>query len=152
MKAPQRLQALIDEGLIDSVVRQLKSGKEADVYVVRCGEETCAPRSTRTPTSAASARPSTTPRTARSQQPAGARHGQAHALRPPAAGGRVAERRGRRAVPPGRRGRARAARRINFHEGVLLMDLVTDANGDAAPRLNDVAFSPEDAQQAPRHA
>ena len=37
MKAPTRLQALIDEGLIDGVVRQLKSGKEADVYVVRCG-------------------------------------------------------------------------------------------------------------------
>ncbi|MNV11611.1 RIO1 family protein [compost metagenome] len=33
----------------------------------------------------------------------------------------------------------------NFLEGVLLMDLVTDANGDAAPRLNDVAFSPDDA-------
>ena len=29
----------------------------------------------------------------------------------------------------------------NFWEGVLLMELVTDANGDAAPRLNDVAFS-----------
>ena len=42
MKAPPRLQALIEEGLIDSVVRQLKSGKEADVYVVRCGDETCA--------------------------------------------------------------------------------------------------------------
>jgi RIO kinase 1 len=40
MKAPQRLQALIDEGLIDTVVRQLMSGKEAMVYVVRCGEET----------------------------------------------------------------------------------------------------------------
>lgn len=33
----------------------------------------------------------------------------------------------------------------NFLEGVLLMDLVTDAHGDAAPRLNDVVFSPEDA-------
>ncbi|MDM0109906.1 serine protein kinase RIO, partial [Variovorax sp. J22R24] len=40
MKAPPRLQALIDEGLIDSVVRQLMSGKEAMVYVVRCGDET----------------------------------------------------------------------------------------------------------------
>ena len=40
MKAPQRLQALIDEGLIDTVVRQLMSGKEAMVYVVRCGDET----------------------------------------------------------------------------------------------------------------
>ena len=42
MKTPARLQTLLDEGLIDSVVRQLKSGKEADVYVVRCGGETCA--------------------------------------------------------------------------------------------------------------
>ena len=40
MKSPPRLQSLMDEGLIDSVVRQLKSGKEADVYVVRCGDET----------------------------------------------------------------------------------------------------------------
>ena len=40
MKAPPRLQSLIEEGLIDSVVRQLMSGKEAMVYVVRCGDET----------------------------------------------------------------------------------------------------------------
>ena len=35
----------------------------------------------------------------------------------------------------------------NFYEGVLLMELVTDAHGDAAPRLNDVAFTPEQALQ-----
>jgi RIO kinase 1 len=35
---------------------------------------------------------------------------------------------------------------FNFFEGVLLMELVTDANGDAAPRLNDVAFTPEQAR------
>src|SRR5512144_2896015 len=40
MKPPKRLQSLIEEGLVDSVVRQLMSGKEAAVYVVRCGEET----------------------------------------------------------------------------------------------------------------
>ena len=40
MKAPPRLQTLIDEGLIDSVARQLMSGKEATVYVVRRGEHT----------------------------------------------------------------------------------------------------------------
>ena len=40
MKTPPRLQSLLDEGLIDSVVRQLMSGKEAMVYVVRCGDET----------------------------------------------------------------------------------------------------------------
>lgn len=40
MKAPKRLQTLIDDGLVDEVIRQLKSGKEADVYVVRCGSDT----------------------------------------------------------------------------------------------------------------
>ena len=40
MKPTKRLQSLIDEGLIDEVLRQLMSGKEAAVYVVRCGNET----------------------------------------------------------------------------------------------------------------
>jgi RIO kinase 1 len=39
MKVPKRLQPLVDEGLIDTVVRQLMSGKEANVYVVRRGCE-----------------------------------------------------------------------------------------------------------------
>ena len=39
MKTPKRLQPLVEEGLIDEVLRQLMSGKEAVVYVVRCGEE-----------------------------------------------------------------------------------------------------------------
>jgi RIO kinase 1 len=34
----------------------------------------------------------------------------------------------------------------NFFDGVLLMELVTDANGDAAPRLNDVTLTPEQAR------
>ena len=40
MKANKRLQALIDEGLIDTVVRQLMSGKEAMVFVVRRSDDT----------------------------------------------------------------------------------------------------------------
>ncbi|NDB00932.1 MAG: serine protein kinase RIO, partial [Betaproteobacteria bacterium] len=40
MKAPARLQTLVEEGLIDGVVRQLMSGKEAEVFVVRCGTDT----------------------------------------------------------------------------------------------------------------
>ena len=39
MKTPPRLQPLIAEGLVDEVIRQLMSGKEATVYMVRCGEE-----------------------------------------------------------------------------------------------------------------
>ncbi len=39
MKIPKRLQPLVDDGLIDDIVFQLQSGKEAQVYVVRCGSE-----------------------------------------------------------------------------------------------------------------
>lgn len=39
MKIPKRLQPLVDDGLIDEVIRRLKSGKEADVFIVRCGDE-----------------------------------------------------------------------------------------------------------------
>ncbi len=39
MKIPKRLQPLIDDGLISAVEQQLMSGKEAQVYVVRCGDE-----------------------------------------------------------------------------------------------------------------
>lgn len=39
MKTPKGLQSLIDDGMIDEVLRPLKSGKEAAVYVVRSGEE-----------------------------------------------------------------------------------------------------------------
>ena len=39
VKTPPSLQTLIDEGVIDDVMRPLKSGKEASVYVVRCGDD-----------------------------------------------------------------------------------------------------------------
>ena len=39
MKIPKRIEPLVEEGLLDEVVRQLMSGKEATVYVVRCGNE-----------------------------------------------------------------------------------------------------------------
>jgi len=37
MKTPAGLQPLIDDGVIDEVIRSLKSGKEATVYLVRSG-------------------------------------------------------------------------------------------------------------------
>ena len=39
MKTPKRIEPLVEEGLIDEVLRQLMSGKEATVYVVRCGDD-----------------------------------------------------------------------------------------------------------------
>ena len=39
MKVPKKIQPLIDDGLIDGVIRPLMSGKEASVYLVQCGNE-----------------------------------------------------------------------------------------------------------------
>ena len=39
MKTPKRIQPLVDEGLVDEVISQLMSGKEATVYVVRSGDD-----------------------------------------------------------------------------------------------------------------
>jgi RIO kinase 1 len=39
MKIPKGLQPLIDDGMVDTVVRRLKSGKEASVYIVACGDQ-----------------------------------------------------------------------------------------------------------------
>ncbi len=145
MKPPKRLQSLIDEGLIDSVSRQLMSGKEANVYVVRCGDETrCAKiykeathRSFRQAVDYTENRKVKNTRQARAMakgtkfgresQEAAWQSAEVDALYRLAAAG------------------VRVPRPYNFHDGVLLMELVADENGDAAPRLNDVQFTPEDA-------
>ena len=146
MKAPPRLQSLIEEGLIDTVVRQLMSGKEAMVYVVRCGDETrCAKiykeannRSFRQAVDYTENRKVKNSRSARAmakgskfgrqEQEAAWQSAEVDALYRLAAAG------------------VRVPQPYNFHDGVLLMELVTDAHGDAAPRLNDVSFTPEDAR------
>jgi RIO kinase 1 len=147
MKPPPRLLALIEEGLIDAVVRQLMSGKEAQVYVVRCGNEIrCAKvykeadqRSFRQAVDYTENRKVKNTRQARAMAK-GTRYGrqateaawqsaEVDALYRLAAAGVT--------VP----------RPHNFCDGVLLMDLVTDAEGAAAPRLNDVIFTPEQARQ-----
>ena len=145
MKVPERLQALVDEGLIDSVVRQLMSGKEAMVYVVRCGEETrCAKvykeadkRSFRQAVDYTENRRVKNSRETRAMAK-GTRFGR-----------RVTEAIWQSAEVDALYRLAAAGVRVpaphNFLEGVLLMDLVTDAQGDAAPRLGDVAFPPRDA-------
>jgi RIO kinase 1 len=143
MKAPPRLQSLVEEGLIDTVVRQLMSGKEAMVYVVRCGDDTrCAKiykeathRSFRQAVDYTENRKVKNSRTARAigrgskfgrqEQEAAWQSAEVDALYRLAAAG------------------VRVPQPYNFHDGVLLMELVTDAHGDAAPRLNDVAFAPE---------
>ena len=145
MKTPKRLQPLLKEGLIDGVVRQLMSGKEAMVFVVRCGDETrCAKvykepekRSFRQAVDYTENRKTKNTRQARAMAK-GTRFGrkaqesawqsaEVDALYRLAAAG------------------VRVPKPYIFHEGVLLMELVTDENGEAAPRLNDLILTPDDA-------
>jgi RIO kinase 1 len=146
MRTPPRLQSLVDEGLIDSVVRQLMSGKEAMAYVVRCGEHTrCAKvykeatqRSFRQAVDYTENRKVKNTRQARAMakgtkfgrqaQEAAWQSAEVDALYRLAAAG------------------VRVPTPYNFHDGVLLMELVTDADGDAAPRMNDVALTPDEAR------
>ena len=146
MKAPKRLQSLIEEGLIDTVVRQLMSGKEAMVYVVRCGDETrCAKiykeatqRSFRQAVDYTENRKVKNTRQARAMAK-GTRFGR-----------QASETAWQSAEVDALYRLAAAGVRVpqphNFWEGVLLMELVTDEHGDAAPRLNDVAFTPRQAR------
>ncbi|MCB4365128.1 serine protein kinase RIO [Hydrogenophaga taeniospiralis] len=146
MKAPPRLQSLIEEGLIDTVVRQLMSGKEAMVYVVRCGDETrCAKiYKEATQRSFRQAVDYTENRRVKNSR-------QARAMAKGTKFGRQAQEAAWQSAEVDALYRLAAAgvrvpQPHNFHDGVLLMELVTDAQGDAAPRLNDLSFTPEAAR------
>ena len=146
MKTPKRLQSLVEEGLIDTVVRQLMSGKEATVYVVRCGEETRCAKVYKEATNRSfrQAVDYTENRKVKNTR-------QARAMAKGTRFGREAQEAAWQSAEVDALYRLAAAgvcvpRPYNFLDGVLLMDLVTDANGDAAPRLNDLEFSPEDAR------
>jgi RIO kinase 1 len=141
LKTPKRLEALVHEGLIDEVVRQLMSGKEATVYVVRCGDEMrCAKvykdankrnfrqaslytESRKTKSTRATRAMAKRTRFGREVQEAAWQSVEVDALyRLSAAGVRV-------------------PRPSGFYHGVVLMELLTDAGGHAAPRLNDLILT-----------
>ncbi len=145
MKIPKRLSPLIDDGLVDEIICQLKSGKEAQVYMVRCGESIrCAKvykeanqRSFKQAVQYQEGRTTRNSRRARAMQKR-TRYGQQESeaawlsaevdalYQLTAAGVRVPQ-------PYG------------FIDGVLLMELITGSDGHAAPRLSEVSFSPEQA-------
>ncbi|MER2626146.1 MAG: PA4780 family RIO1-like protein kinase [Accumulibacter sp.] len=147
MKTPSRLLPLVTDGLVDAVLRQLMSGKEAMVYVVQCGDELrCAKvykeanqRSFRQAVDYTEGRKTRNSRQARAMAK-GSRYGrqeqesawqsaEVDALYRLAAAG------------------VRVPTPYNFHAGVLLMELLTDAAGEPAPRLNDVLLSEALARQ-----
>ncbi|WP_116807355.1 PA4780 family RIO1-like protein kinase [Steroidobacter cummioxidans] len=141
MRTPEGLQPLLDDGIIDEVVRQLKSGKEASVYVVRCGAEIrCAKvykdmaqrsfqqraqyqegRKVRGSRNARAMAKST--RYGRKEQEVAWKNTEVDALYQLVAAG------------------VRVPKPFGFFNGVLLMDLVTDLDGQSAPRLGEVTLS-----------
>jgi RIO kinase 1 len=147
MKTPKGLQELIDDGVIDQVIRPLKSGKEASVYVVRCGDDI---------------------RCAKVYKDMAQRSFQARVLYQE--GRKVRGSRQSRAVGKATRfGRreaeeawknaevdalyqlaaagVRVPRPYGYFNGVLVMELVTDADGYSAPRLGDVELSADEARE-----
>lgn len=147
MKTPKRLQPLLDEGLIDEVIHPLMSGKEADVYVVRCGSEIrCAKiykdavkRSFKKAAQYTEGRKVRNSRRARAMEK-GSRFGR-----------RQQEETWQNAEVDALYKLARSGVRVpqpyGCYDGVLLMELITDENGDVAPRLNDVTMSAEQARE-----
>jgi len=147
MKTPAGLQELIDDGVIDEVLRALKSGKEATVYLVRSGNERrCAKvyrdmgqrsfqkraqyqegRKVRGSRQARAMAKST--RFGRREQEASWKNAEVDALYQLVAAG------------------VRAPKPFGYFNDVLVMELVTDAAGDPAPRLGEVDLSPEVARE-----
>lgn len=145
MKTPKRIQPLIEDGLVDEVLSRLMSGKEADVYVVRCGNQI---------------------RCAKVYKEAENRGFKQVALYQE--GRRVKNSRRARAMEKGSKfGRkqqeetwqtaevdalyrmakagVRVPRPYGCVDGILLMELITDSEGLVAPRLCDVVLTPEQA-------
>ena len=145
MKIPKRIQPLVDDGLVDEVLSQLMSGKEATVYTVRSGDTIrCAKvykeanqRSFKKAAQYQEGRKSRNSRRARamekgskfgrSQQEDAWQNAEVDALYKLAVAG------------------VRVPEPYGCFDGVLLMELITDDNGDVAPRLNDITMSAEQA-------
>jgi len=145
MKIPNRIQPLVDDGLVDEVISRLMSGKEADVYVVRCGSEI---------------------RCAKVYKEAAKRSFKKAVQYQE--GRKVRNTRRQRAIEKGSkfgrqqqedtwqnaevdalyrldRAGVRVPKPFICINGVLLMELVTDQAGNVAPRLSEVDISPEQA-------
>jgi RIO kinase 1 len=147
MKTPPGLQPLIDDGVIDQVIRPLKSGKEATVYLVRSGTNMrCAKvyrdmvqrsfqkrsqyqegRKVRGSRQARAMSKST--QFGRKEQEAAWKNTEVEVLYQLTAAG------------------VRVPRPYGYFDGVLLMELVAGADGEPAPRLGEVELSPETARE-----
>jgi RIO kinase 1 len=146
MKIPKGLQPLFDDGMIDTVIRRLMSGKEASVYIVSCaGQLRCAKvykeaqqRGFHKLAQYQEGRKTRNSRDARAMGKRG-RHGR-----------HVQEEEWKNAEVDALYRLVSVGVRVPVphlvHEGVLLMELVQDEHGDPAPRLNDVEITADQAR------
>lgn len=147
MKIPKRLQPLYNDGLIDEVISALMSGKEASVYVVRCGEDIraakvykeAAKRSFKKAVTYQEGRKVRNSRRQRAMEK-GSKFGrdqQEEAWQSAESDSLI------RLAKAG----VRVPQSYGCYDGVLLMDLVTMEDGGVAPRLNDVSMDAEQARE-----
>lgn len=147
MKVPKRLQPLVDDGLVDEVLRRLMSGKEADVFVVRSGSDIrcakiykeAAKRSFKQAVQYQEGRKVRNSRRARAMEKSSGfgrrqqemiwQNAEVDALYKLTEAG------------------VRVPQPYGCFDGVLLMELVVDDEGQVAPRLNDIAMSAEQARE-----
>jgi len=147
MKIPERIQPLVDEGLVDEVICQLMTGKEAAVYAVRCGDNTrCAKvykefnrRSFRQSFRYTEGRKEKNSRRAR-------------AMDKDTRYGRQSREDAWQSVEVDSLYRLAAVgvpvpQPYNLFEGVLLMELIIGVDGNLAPRLNDITLTPEQSRE-----
>ncbi|WP_334064238.1 PA4780 family RIO1-like protein kinase [Alteromonas genovensis] len=145
MKIPKRLQPLVDDGLIDAVVSRLMSGKEADVFIVRCGDHIRCAKVYK------DAVKRSFKKAAQYQEGRKVRGGrQARAMGKRSSYGRQLE------EEIWQTAEVDALSRLNEAgvrvpdtyccvDGVLLMELVSDESGDVAPQLGHVSMSEDEA-------
>ena len=141
MRTPPGLQALIDDGVIDEVLRPLKSGKEAAVYVVRSGGEV---RCAKVYKDMAQRSFQQRVQYQEGRKVRGSR--EARAIGKASKYGRKQQETAWKntevdALYQLREARVRVPEPFGYFHGVLVMELVVDADGHSAPRLGEVELS-----------
>ena len=147
MKVPKGLQPLIDDGVIDEVVRSLKSGKEATVYVVRSGTHLRCAKVYRDMAQRSFQR--------RAQYQEGRKvrgSRESRAMNRSTRFGRKEQEHEWKNAEVDALYRLVAAdvsvpRPFGYFNDVLIMELVRDASGDPAPRLGEVELTPDVARE-----
>lgn len=145
MKVPKRIQPLVDDGLVDEVLSRLMSGKEADVFIVRCGDaircakvyKDAAKRSFKKAAQYQEGRKMRSGRRARAVEK-GSTYGRAQQEE-------IWQNAEVDALSKLARADVRVPETFGCIDGVLLMELIVDEDGVAAPRLDDVTMSEEQA-------